>query len=148
MPWRLGDLTPSNFNGDATGFKLGQDGGAHVLNRVLAWGNNNGIDINGNGTGVIVNNSVGFDNNRNWYFDETAAQTVNLHVLKNNISFDGNSSDTFYSGVVHSFNTWNWHTPSTQPTSCHLTMPSPADHGIPMAACRSATSSDWRPTAI
>lgn len=103
----LNDLTPSNFQGDATGFKLGQDGGAHVLNRVLAWGNNNGIDINGNGTGVIVNNSVSFDNNRNWYFDETAAQTDNLHVLKNNISFSGNTSDVFLSGVIHSFNTWN-----------------------------------------
>jgi hypothetical protein len=101
------DLTPSTFQGDATGFKLGQDGGAHVLNRVLAWGNNNGIDINGNGTGVIVNNSVGFDNNRNWYFDETAAQTQNLHILKNNISLAGNSNDVFLSGVVHSFNTWN-----------------------------------------
>lgn len=101
------DLTSSNFQGDATGFKLGQDGGAHVLNRVLAWRNNNGIDINGNGTGVVVNNSVGFDNNRNWYFDETAAQTENLHVLKNNISFAGNSNDVFLSGVVHSYNTWN-----------------------------------------
>jgi hypothetical protein len=103
----LGDVNASNFNGDATGFKLGQDGGAHVLNRVIAWRNNNGIDINGNGTGVIVNNSIGFDNNRNWYFDETSAQTQNLHVLKNNISYSGNSSDVFLSGVVHSFNTWN-----------------------------------------
>jgi hypothetical protein len=102
-----GDLNAGNFQGDATGFKLGQDGGAHVLNRVIAWGNNNGIDINGNGTGVVVNNSIGFDNNRNWYFDETAAQTDNLHVLKNNISYSGNSSDVFLSGVVHSFNTWN-----------------------------------------
>ena len=102
-----GDVTPNNFQGDATGFKLGQDGGAHVMNRVIAWGNNNGIDINGNGSGVVVNNSIGFDNNRNWYFDETAAQTENLHVLKNNISFSGNSSDVFLSGVVHSFNTWN-----------------------------------------
>ncbi|TWU30467.1 Pectate lyase L precursor [Bythopirellula polymerisocia] len=101
------NLTAGNFAGDATGFKLGQDGGAHVLNRVLAWENNNGIDINGNGTGVIVNNSVGFNNNRNWYFDETSAETQNLHVLKNNISYDGNSSDVFLSGVIHSFNTWN-----------------------------------------
>jgi hypothetical protein len=103
----LGDVTAGNFRGDATGFKLGQDGGAHVINRVLAWGNLNGIDINGNGTGVIINNSVGFDNDRNWYFDETAAQTENLHVLKNNISYSGNTSDEFLSGVIHSFNTWN-----------------------------------------
>ncbi|QEG36442.1 right-handed parallel beta-helix repeat-containing protein [Bythopirellula goksoeyrii] len=101
------DLTAGNFQGDATGFKLGQDGGAHVLNRVLAWENKNGIDINGNGTGVIVNNSVGFNNTRNWYFDETASETDNLHILKNNISYDGNSSDVFLSGVIHSFNTWN-----------------------------------------
>ncbi len=101
------NLTAGNFQGDATGFKLGQDGGAHVLNRVLAWENRNGIDINGNGTGVVVNNSVGFNNTRNWYFDETASQTQNLHVLKNNISYNGANSDVFLSGVIHTFNTWN-----------------------------------------
>ena len=101
------DLSTSNFAGDGTGFKLGQDGGAHVLNRVLAWDNRVGIDVNGNGTGVVVNNSVGFSNTRNWYFDETAAQTQNLHVLRNNISLNGSSSDVFLSGVNHAYNTWN-----------------------------------------
>jgi hypothetical protein len=103
----LGDVDASNFNGDATGYKLGQDGGRHVLNRVLAWGNRNGIDVNGNGNGVTVQNSTSYDNVRNWQFDETAAQTANLHVLTNNVSFAGSSSDQFLSGVTSSHNTWN-----------------------------------------
>ncbi len=101
------NLNASNFNGDGTGFKLGQDGGRHILNRVLAWDNRNGIDVNGNGNGVTVNNSVGYDNTRNWLFDETSAETLNQHVLTNNISFAGSSSDTFQSGVTSSHNTWN-----------------------------------------
>jgi hypothetical protein len=102
-----GDVNADNFNGDATGFKLGQDGGRHVLNRVLAWNNRNGIDVNGNGNGVTVQNSTSFDNVRNWQFDETDEDTLNPHVLTNNISFSGSSSDNFDTGVTSSHNTWN-----------------------------------------
>lgn len=103
-----GDLTAEDFNGDGNGFKLGHDGGPHVLNRVLAWQNDTrGIDVNGNGFGVTVNNSTIYDSGRNWQFDETTAQTTNQHVLTNNISYAGSSSDQFLSGVDDSFNTWN-----------------------------------------
>ncbi len=102
--WNVG----SGFNGDGNGFKLGQNSGDHLLTNVLAWSNQvRGIDVNGNGTGVRVYHSTVYDSGRNWQFDETAAQTQNLHDLRNNISFAGSSSDQFLSGVDDSFNTWN-----------------------------------------
>jgi hypothetical protein len=49
-----GDLTAGNFQGDGNGFKLGQDGGPHVLNGVVVWENRvRGIDVNGNGFGSL-----------------------------------------------------------------------------------------------
>ena len=102
------DLTPGNFNGDGNGFKLGRDGGPHVLNQVVVWENAvRGIDVNGNGFGVEVSNSTVYNSGRNWQFDESAAETMNQHVLRNNISYAGISSDNFDTGVTDSFNTWN-----------------------------------------
>lgn len=103
-----GDLTPGNFNGDGNGFKLGRDGGPHVLNRVVVWENQvRGIDVNGNGFGVEVYNSTVYNSGRNWQFDETAAETQNQHVLTNNISVAGSQSDNFDTGVTDAFNSWN-----------------------------------------
>ncbi|TWT35935.1 Pectate lyase L precursor [Posidoniimonas corsicana] len=102
------DLNTDNFNGDGNGFKLGQDSGPHVLNRVVVWDNAvRGIDINGNGYGVEVSNSTVYDSGVNWHFDESSDETLNQHILRNNISFDGGRSDVFESGVTSSFNTWN-----------------------------------------
>jgi hypothetical protein len=101
-----GDLTAGNFNGDGTGYKLGQDGGPHVLNRVLAWANRVGIDVNGNGNGVTVNNSTAYNNARNWQFDEN----LSSHVLRNNISLTGQgttSGDTIFGAIDDAFNSWN-----------------------------------------
>lgn len=103
-----GNLTPGSFNGDGNGFKLGRDGGPHVLNRVVVWENQvRGIDVNGNGFGVEVNNSTVYNSGRNWQFDEAASETQNQHVLTNNISFAGTQSDNFDTGVTDVFNTWN-----------------------------------------
>lgn len=103
-----GDLNADNFNGDGNGFKLGQDGGPHVLNRVVVWENEvRGIDVNGNGFGVQVNNSTVWNSDRNWQFDETSDETMNQHLLRNNISLAGSRSDIFDTGVTGSFNTWN-----------------------------------------
>ncbi len=97
------DWGVSWFAGDGNGYKLGQDGGDHVLINVLAIDNaHNGIDVNGNGYGVQVYNSTSFSNNRNWQFDYDTA----THVLKNNVSYAGSSSDNFDS-AVDSYNTWN-----------------------------------------
>lgn len=107
----------SSFAGDGTGFKLGHDGGPHVLANVLAWDNaGHGIDINGNGynydgdtpttpngSKVLIVNSVSYDNDkRNWLFDENIA-----HVLRNNISFAGGQSDLIDGAADDTFNTWN-----------------------------------------
>lgn len=98
-----------DFAGDGTGYKLGKEGGDHVLTNDLAVRNaGHGVDINANGTGVQVYNTTSYDNGKaNWYFDETATQTQNQHILKNNVSYDGTWPDVFYSGVDHSFNSWN-----------------------------------------
>ena len=102
------NMNPTNFGGDGNGFKLGQDAGPHVLNRVLAWDNQvRGVDSNSNRYGVFVNNSTVYDSGRNWDFDETDAQTTKQHELTNNISFAGSQSDLFYSGVESDSNTWN-----------------------------------------
>jgi hypothetical protein len=82
------------FAGDGTGYKLGKPGGEHVLANLLAVDNaHNGVDINENGNGVEVYNTTSFSNLRNWQFD---ADTT-THILKNNISFGGSSSDNFTS---------------------------------------------------
>jgi Right handed beta helix region len=98
-----------NFAGDGTGYKLGQDGGDHVMTNDLAINNaGHGVDVNANGTGVEVYHTTSIGNNKaNWFFDETAEQTINQHLLKNNISFAGVWSDEFLSGVDHSSNSWN-----------------------------------------
>jgi hypothetical protein len=97
-----------DFQGDGNGFKLGQNGGPHVLNGVLAWNNAvRGIDVNGNGFGVQVFNSTVFNSGRNWQFDEPIDETINRHLLQNNISFAGGPPDIFDTGVSDSFNTWN-----------------------------------------
>ena len=62
--WRngndIGELG-SAFQGDGDGFKLGQDGGAHLLVRCATWDPNNGhygFDLNGNTEGVTLYNTM------------------------------------------------------------------------------------------
>jgi hypothetical protein len=99
----------ADFAGDGTGYKLGQNGGDHVLTNDLAINNaGHGVDVNANGTGVEVYHTTSINNNKaNWFFDETAEQTTNLHVLENNVSHNGAWADVFLSGVDDSFNSWN-----------------------------------------
>ena len=111
------DLAPDDprpFGGDANGFKLGHDSGAHVLVRVAAWNHSNiGIDVNGNGyiyngstpiepngNTVKVINSTSYNNSGNYLFDEELP-----HVLRNNVSFEGH--DLFAANVAQQLNTWN-----------------------------------------
>ena len=93
-----------DFAGDGNGFKLGRPGGPSVLVNVLAVDNpHNGMDINGNTSGVQVFNSTSFRNSRNWRFD----QPVSSQILQNNISYQGSSSDSINVAVSDSFNSWN-----------------------------------------
>lgn len=99
----------ADFAGDGTGYKLGQNGGDHVLTNDLAINNaGHGVDVNANGTGVEVYHTTSINNNKaNWYFDEAAEETAELHVLENNVSYNGTWPDVFFSGVDDSFNSWN-----------------------------------------
>jgi len=102
--WEVG----SAFAGDGGGFKLGRDSGAHLLTNVLAWGNQNqGINSNANGNGVNISNSTVYNSGRNWQFPETSSQVIAQHVLRNNVSFAGTTSDVFSTSVDDAFNTWN-----------------------------------------
>lgn len=102
------NMNAGNYGGDGNGFKLGQDGGQHVLNRVLAWENAvRGIDSNSNFNGITVSNSTVYNSVRNWDFDEDAEDVANVHTLRNNISFAGTQSDRFFDSVVGSNNTWD-----------------------------------------
>jgi hypothetical protein len=94
----------SDYAGDGNGFKLGRPGGPSILVNNLAVDNpHNGMDINGNTSGLHVYNSTSFRNERNWRFD----QAVSTQVLKNNISFQGDTSDSINAAVGDTFNTWN-----------------------------------------
>jgi hypothetical protein len=102
--WNVGE----DFAGDGNGFKLGETGGPHQLNRVLAWENAvRGIDSNRNGNGVMIKNSTVYNSGRNWDFDEFEVDVTNEHLLYNNISFAGSSPDLFFDSVTHSHNSWN-----------------------------------------
>lgn len=135
----LNDMDSNNFNGDGNGFKLGQDSGPHILNRVLAWENAvRGIDNNSNGYGVTVSNSTVYDSGRNWDFDEFAEDVTNVHTLRNNISFAGTNSDRFFDSVVGSNNTWD--SPVTVTTDDFLSLddtiargPRNADGSLPVS---------------
>lgn len=96
-------VPPSLFEGDGNGFKLGHGAGAHVLIWCLAYDHpHNGIDINGNETGVTVYNCTCVMNQgRNFYFDEHS----NAHVLRNNLSYLG--SVLVYDEIDDQYNSWN-----------------------------------------
>jgi fibronectin type 3 domain-containing protein len=93
----------SGFNGDGNGFKLGAGAGAHVLINCLAYDNpHNGIDVNGNTSGVLVYNCTCLLNSgRNFYFDEHNS----AHVLRNNMSHLG--SVLMYDEIDDQYNSWN-----------------------------------------
>jgi hypothetical protein len=98
----------SGFAGDGTGFKLGKRSGPHVLKNLLAWGNNsNGIDVNENGTDVLVYNATSYNNVKyNFQWDEGLPG----HVLRNNISLAGGmgvNGVQILAPTVHDHNSWN-----------------------------------------
>jgi len=122
----------AGYDGNANGFKLGQDSGTHTLNHDVAWGNpHNGFDINGNARdsvgpdiiphGVTAYNNTGFGNGTNYRFDDDFA-----HVLENNISLSG--SVNVVAANVSDHNTWN--SGSTVSTSDFVSTADPAVNGL------------------
>ena len=79
--WDFGNA----FTGNGNGFKLGRDGGAHVLKNCVAWGNRvRGFDSNSNTSGVTLLNCTGWNNARNFVF-----YGPEKHVLRNCLSAEG-----------------------------------------------------------
>jgi hypothetical protein len=77
--------------------------GVHVLIGCLAYDlPHNGIDINGNVTGVTIYNcTCAANKGPNFYFDEHSS----LHVMRNNLSYQG--SVTVYNEIDDTHNSWN-----------------------------------------
>jgi hypothetical protein len=82
-----------SFAGDRNGFKLGHGYGAHILIECVAYDHlKNGIDVNGNLSGVTIYNCTCVGNRgRNFFFDynEDDGDIPDIHVLRNNLSHLG-----------------------------------------------------------
>lgn len=105
----------TNWQGNGNGFKLGGNyvGTPHTLVRSLAFANNaNGVDQNNNIAGQTVDNNTAWGN---------GARNINLnhgtnitpHIVRNNLSFAGASSDSFRSGTLATNNSWQLFTATT-----------------------------------
>ncbi len=96
------------WEGNGNGFKLGGNyvGTPHKLVRSLAFANMaNGVDQNNNLSGqTLDNNTVWGNKGRNF----AMAHGVNTtpHVVRNNLSFAGGSSDQFTAGTLFINNSW------------------------------------------
>ncbi len=97
-----------SFAGNGNGFKLG--GNSALANnrctRCVAFGNpSKGFDQNNNTGGITVEQSIGYANGINFGMGGTLA-SGQKHTLYNNISYAGNSSDS-YGSHNGSNNSWD-----------------------------------------
>jgi Pel9A-like, right handed beta helix region/Secretion system C-terminal sorting domain len=95
-----------NFAGDGNGFKLGGNYFAdpHKIIRCLAFDNPaKGFDQNNNTAGITAYNNTAWGNGSKNYSFPTQP-TTGIHILKNNISFDGQIS--IASNSTEEANSW------------------------------------------
>jgi hypothetical protein len=96
------------FNGNGQGFKLGGNyiGAPHRLVRSVAFRNEaSGVDQNNNITGQTIDNNTSWANKaRNFNLNHGTNTTP--HIVRNNLSFAGASSDSFRSGTLSTNNSW------------------------------------------
>ena len=101
-----------NFSGDGNGFKLGGNYYAdpHKIIRSVAFDNvSKGFDQNNNTAGITLYNNTAWGNgSRNFSFPATP--TTGSHILKNNISYDGQNLITASS--IQEANSWQGFTVS------------------------------------
>ena len=97
-----------SFDGNGNGFKMGGNyiGAPHRLLRCLAFENeSHGIDQNNNLDGQTIDQNTAWNNGgRNFNLNHGANTTP--HVVRNNLSFAGGSSDAFTSGTLLTNNSW------------------------------------------
>jgi Pel9A-like, right handed beta helix region/Immunoglobulin I-set domain len=100
------------FDGNGNGFKLGGNYIAtqHRLVRSVAFRNQaNGVDQNNNTAGQIIDQNTGWANlmkNFNLNHNSTNAPMQGVHVLRNNLSIAGGSSDSWRAGSLLTNNSW------------------------------------------
>ncbi len=96
------------FDGNGQGFKLGGNyiGAPHRLMRSVAFRNeSNGVDQNNNILGQTIDNNTSWANKaRNFNLNHGTNTTP--HVVRNNLSFAGTSSDSWRSGTIFTNNSW------------------------------------------
>jgi hypothetical protein len=98
----------SSFNGNGNGFKLGGNyvAAPHRLVHSLAFGNAaNGIDQNNNIAGQTVDQNTSWANGSK-NFNLNHGTNTTPHVVRNNLSIAGASSDSFRSGSLLTNNSW------------------------------------------
>jgi hypothetical protein len=105
--------TNTTFAGNGNGFKLGGNniGAPHILIRCLSFGNrSHGVDQNNNLDSQTVDQNTVWGNGiasgkKNYYLNHGA--NTNAHIVRNNISFAGYSSDGFTTGTLSTNNSWS-----------------------------------------
>ena len=96
------------WQGNGNGFKLGGNyvGTPHKLVRCLSFCNNaNGVDQNNNIAGQTVDNNTAWAN-LGANFNLNHGTNTTPHVIRNNVSIAGKSSDAFRSGSLLTNNSW------------------------------------------
>ena len=97
-----------SFNGNGQGFKLGGNyiGAPHRLLRSVAFRNKSGgIDQNNNNEGQTIDNNTSWANyGRNYNLNHGTNGTP--HIVRNNLSLAGGSSDSFRAGSQLTSNSW------------------------------------------
>lgn len=100
--------------GDGNGFKTGGSDDkdlAHnviLINTISAGNASDGYDQNSNRGDVTIYNSIAYQNNRNYGLDDGSDRELDTLVIKNSISYDGDSSDQFGADSTSiSYNSWN-----------------------------------------
>src|SRR6185437_6128763 len=109
------DADPSTntmFDGNGNGFKMGGNyfpGPHHYINCVSFGNRVNGFDQNDNTAGLTVDNCTAWGNGgKNFQLNHNAtnAPMIGVHVVRNNVSIEGHSSDSFLSSSLLTNNSW------------------------------------------
>src|SRR5205823_6000541 len=97
----------TNFAGNGNGFKLGTNTtGAHVVTHCVSFGNAaHGYDQNNSTAGLTVDNNTGWANGKR-NFNLNHGTNTTPHIIRNNLSFAGVQSDSFYPGTILTNNSW------------------------------------------
>ncbi|TDO99557.1 RICIN domain-containing protein [Marinomonas balearica] len=99
--------------GDGNGFKTGGSDDkdlAHngvYINTISAENTADGYDQNSNRGSVTIYNAMAYKNNRNFGLGDSGSRELNQLIIKNSVSYDGNSSDKFNANSTSiSNNSW------------------------------------------